>query len=161
MNICRCWIGVFLCHLQHSLHTLGEREREKSGDADPWQVQNPEEQEGNAVLPGRCVAIAMVQLTLLILQTHKPTIWGLVLPPINWWLWWRLLIGFYVLGFTTHLLGLPHYFSLVPFFLAIVVSLIPFLAIWINSFAGRDGDGCLVALPAGRVLISSASDGSL
>ena len=82
---------MFLCHLQHSLHTLGEtqrereeREREKSGDADPWQVQNPEEQEGNAVLPGRCVAVAMVQLTLLILQTHKPTIWGLVLPPINW-----------------------------------------------------------------------------
>ena len=59
-------------------------EREKSGDADPWQVQNPEEQEGNAVLPGRCVAVARVQLTLLILQTHKPTIWGLVLPPIDW-----------------------------------------------------------------------------
>ena len=74
----------FILWERHRERERGEREREKSGDADPWQVQNPEEQEGNAVLPGRCVAVAMVQLTLLILQTHKPTIWGLVLPPINW-----------------------------------------------------------------------------
>ena len=75
MNACRCWIGVSMLPPAFTLYFFGtrererERERERSGDADPWQVQNSEEQEGNAVLPGGCICFARVQFTLSTLQT--------------------------------------------------------------------------------------------